>query len=122
MSGPTVLLIEDQDAYRYAVARVLERAGFAVLQAEDFRDALAAIEGNGPIDLVLADIIMPTGRPHGISVVNMARQRRPGLKVLFMTAHYDQLPAEVLARAPGTVMRKPASVDDLVPAVRAVLA
>jgi two-component system cell cycle sensor histidine kinase/response regulator CckA len=114
--------MEDQDAYRYAAARALERAGFNVLQAEDYRGALAAVEGDGAIDLVLADIIMPKGQPHGIAVANMARRRRPSLKVLFMTAHYDQLPAEALAHVPGTVLRKPESVEDLVPAVQAVLA
>jgi CheY-like chemotaxis protein len=122
MSGKTVLVMEDQDAYRYAAARVLQRAGYAVVQAEDYRDALKVIEGDDPVDLLLIDIVMPAGRPHGIAVANMARRRRPGVKVLFMTAHYDELPADALARAPGKVLRKPERIDELVSAVQAALA
>lgn len=112
----TILLVEDEEGFRYAAARALEGAGFAVAAAPDFRAALELLDGDRPIDLLVTDIVMPE-RVHGFALARMARMRRTGLKVLYLTA-YDVPTVEAV----GKVLRKPITDQQLVDEVRAALA
>jgi len=55
--SPTVLYVDDTEAQRYAVSRVLRRAGFEVIQASSGRQALE-MSASGP-DIVLLDVNLP---------------------------------------------------------------
>ena len=54
----TVLLVDDSVTQSFHLKLALVRAGFKVLTAADGRSALKALETE-PVDLVLADVIMP---------------------------------------------------------------
>ena len=56
-----ILIADDHPLYREAIAGVIGRAfgGAAVVEAEDFDSALAAIDHNDELDLVLLDLNMP---------------------------------------------------------------
>jgi CheY-like chemotaxis protein len=82
----SVLFVEDDDSYRYAITKRLVDQGFHVFDVSDFRDALSVIESGAPIDVLLCDIRMPQDTPHGFSIARMALVRRPRLRVLFVTA------------------------------------
>lgn len=115
-ASPNILLVDDDEGFRYAATRALSNAGFAVATAPDFRGALELLDGPRPIDLLVTDIVMPE-RIHGFALARMARMRRSGLKVLYLTA-YDVPTVE----AAGKVLRKPLSDEQLVDEVRAALA
>ena len=56
----TVLVVEDEEAVRLIVRRVLESQGYAIIEARDGNDAFASAAQRGDaIDLVLSDVIMP---------------------------------------------------------------
>ena len=73
-----ILVVEDDDATRYAMARELAAVGYDVAQACDYRDALPILESQGPVDLLLVDLIMPG--VNGFALARMARLRRLDLK------------------------------------------
>ena len=55
-----ILLAEDENAVRRLTSRILERAGYEVLQASDGQEALELARGlEGPVDLLLSDVVMP---------------------------------------------------------------
>jgi CheY-like chemotaxis protein len=55
-----ILLAEDENAVRRLTSRILERAGYEVLQASDGREALELARGlERPVDLLLSDVVMP---------------------------------------------------------------
>jgi CheY-like chemotaxis protein len=116
-----ILVVEDDAAFRRLVARMLAGAGFKVTLAEDFRAAMQILDGADAIDLLLADIGLPQGTPHGLSLGCAARVHRPALKVLFMTG--DQDPAKFALYAPETtaVLAKPFTAEQLVAAVTSIL-
>ena len=117
----TVLVVEDEDAVRLIVRRVLEAQGYAILEARDGNDAMriAAQRGNA-IDLVLSDIIMP-----GMGGRELARSlgtTRPGLPILFMSGYNEE---GELAGTGGDlgegVLAKPFTAETLARQVREAL-
>ena len=87
----TILLVEDQDAVRAIVKRVLIGAGYLVVEAPNAFDAMAlwtSSRGAGAhIDAVVTDMIMPerTGR----ELVRDIRLDRPDIPVLFMSGYVE---------------------------------
>jgi CheY-like chemotaxis protein len=118
VSVPRILLVDDDLAFGDAIARVLRAARFEVFQAADHRLALEDLESTRPIDLLITDIVMPE-RVNGVALSRMARIRRPGLKVIYLTA-YD-IPG-VEDEVIGPILRKPIDDEHLLAEVRRVLA
>ena len=116
----TVLVVEDEDAVRRLVREVLTERGYEVFAAARGEEALDLVARfDGPINLVLTDVIMPglNGRELALRLDEL----RPGIRVLFMSGYAG----DALARAdlaPGaTIIEKPFSPDHLATAVRAAL-
>ncbi len=83
-----VLLVEDEVQVRKLAATVLRQRGYEVFEAASGPDALQfAAEHQGPIDLLVTDVVMPQMR--GTEMANRLRSSRPDLKVLFMSGYTD---------------------------------
>ena len=101
-----ILLVDDDEVFREAIAAVLQSAGYDVRLAPDFRLALQVLESSDPIDLFLVDIVMPD-RVNGLALARMARLRRPNIKVVYISGY--AIPG-IEEEALGPIIRKP--VDD----------
>ena len=55
----TILVVDDSGTVRQQVSMALKQAGFAIVEAADGQEALAAIESNRAIDMVVCDVNMP---------------------------------------------------------------
>jgi CheY-like chemotaxis protein len=81
-----ILIVEDDVLVRRYVVAQLQGLGYTTFAAGDAGEALAIIDGDEKIDLLLTDVIMPgpiSGRQLAIEAVN----RRPSLKVLYTSGH-----------------------------------
>jgi DNA-binding response OmpR family regulator len=88
----TVLLIDDEEAVRRAVARILARAGYEVVQAADGAEALA-IAAARTFDLAICDLSLPDMT--GVELAAQLVAVRPGVRVLFASGHHGlDLPPE----------------------------
>ena len=79
----TILLVEDDEKVRELVRQMLLLQGYNVLETRQTSDAIdLANKHDGPIDLLLTDVVMPqmTGQQLAEQVVAL----RPGIKVVFM--------------------------------------
>jgi CheY-like chemotaxis protein len=111
-----ILLVDDDEGFRYAAAKALRSAGFEIVAVPDYRGALETLEGSQPLDLLVTDVVMPD-RVNGFALARMARMRRLDLKVLYLSG-YDVPSHEAI----GKVLRKPITGDELVAEVRLALA
>ena len=87
--GPrgTILLVEDEPAVRRSAARLLERAGYVVLEAADGEDALRLWQNHREkIDLLLSDLVMPAPWSGRVLAARL-RSERPDLPVAFMSGY-----------------------------------
>jgi CheY-like chemotaxis protein len=119
--GGVVLVVDDDPAVLEVAARVLERAGYRVLEAANGLEATRVARAHaGRLDLVLTDVVMPgmNGRELG---ERLARDH-PGTRVLYMSAYTED---EVILRgvsvAGMSFVYKPFTLDGLVEAVRRAL-
>jgi PAS domain S-box-containing protein len=86
--GEMILLVEDDPNVRQLAAQLLEQLGYRFIEAADGPAALAAMAEAPPIDLLFSDVVLPRGM-NGIEVARRARERQPGLKVLFMSGYAE---------------------------------
>ena len=120
-SGPeTILLVEDEVFVRMATAEVLESAGYRVMIAGSSAEALEAYRRcSWPVDLLLADIVMPgmSGRELASALENFY----PRARVLLMSGYAEEL-ARCESSARGKqFLAKPFSTPMLLRRVREVL-
>lgn len=78
MTQPVLLLVEDDDMVRLVVAELLAEMGYAVREAENAGDALAALDDS--VEVLVTDIQLPDA--DGRDLVREARARVPGLGVV----------------------------------------
>ena len=118
---PSILVVEDDAAFREHVRTVLESAGFSVTEAATGEEALDVVAENEP-SLVLLDVHLP-----GFSGYEICRSLReehgPGIGIIFLSGSKT----ESIDRATGLGLGaddyviKPFEPDELVARVRAVL-
>jgi signal transduction histidine kinase/CheY-like chemotaxis protein len=115
-----VLVAEDDPLVRAQAVRVLERAGYTVLQAENGPQALEVFRARrDEIDLVLLDVIMPG--LDGWQVFLRLEAIEPAVKVLFITGYAaSALPDDFSTRG-RRLLSKPYKPSQLLEVVRAVL-
>ncbi len=116
----TVLLVDDEPSVRAITRRLLERAGYRVLEAADGHEALS-IAGRPEVrlDLLLTDMVMPG--LSGQQVVVRFRATRPGVPVVGITGYAGESPQVAAAEEAGLagLITKPFSADALIRAVAA---
>jgi PAS domain S-box-containing protein len=117
----TVLVVEDEDAVRRIARRVLVAEGYDVVEAASGLGALRALdERPGSIDLLLTDVVMPG--MGGREVAARAVERRPDLRVLFMSGYLDdELLRGLVEGDEVTLLRKPFTREQLLRGVREAL-
>jgi PAS domain S-box-containing protein len=120
LAGETVVLVEDDAAVRMLVLDLLNELGYRAYEAEDAKTALPVLESDLRIDLLVTDVGLPG--MNGRQLAEIARQHRPGLKVLFMTGY-----AEIAAERQGfleqgmDMVSKPFSIDLLANKIRTMI-
>jgi CheY-like chemotaxis protein len=108
-----VLVCDDELNIRELIATVLEGDGFRVVRARDGVEGVAAF-AREPAGFVLAvvDLLMPGLGGH--EVVRRVRQLRPALPAVLVSGFADrELPADVRASGPTTLLPKPFRLEHL---------
>jgi signal transduction histidine kinase len=120
-AGAVVLLVEDELAVRMVVVEVLSDLGYTVLEADNSQSGLRIVETRARIDLLLTDVGLPGGM-NGRQLADAARERRPGLKVLFLTGYAENAAVGNGRMEQGMeVMTKPFDLDKLVAKVKEMI-
>jgi two-component system, cell cycle sensor histidine kinase and response regulator CckA len=117
----TVLLAEDEDSVRRLARIALEMQGYTVLEAASGADAIRlAEEHTDPIHMLVTDVVMPG--VGGREVAETLRQRRPDLKVLYVSGYTDDaVVRHGIVEATDAFLQKPFTPLGLVRKVRSVL-
>jgi CheY-like chemotaxis protein/DNA-binding MarR family transcriptional regulator len=119
-----ILIVDDDPAARAYVEEVLADVGFVCVAVESGRDALAQIDVDREIAVVVSDLVMPG--LDGVRLGRFIRERFPDrtwLQVLFITAHAElELAVSALRLGAVDYLIKPVAPDELVASVSRALA
>ena len=118
----TILLVEDEIAFRELLQEGLQSNGYHVLVGENGVHALrVAEEHQGPISLLITDVIMP--QMSGPELAKRLKEVRPEIQVLYMSGYTDDKLAH-MANPDGdlALMQKPFYVHELVKKARELIA
>ncbi len=118
----TILLVEDDEAFRTMLRRALQRRGHSVIEAAEGGAALRTLE-SATVDLVITDIVMPD--MEGIETIRALRRSHPDLQIIAMSGGGRVHPASYLDTAAtfgaARVFSKPFDNEDLFAAIDELL-
>jgi DNA-binding response OmpR family regulator len=117
----TVLVVEDESAFRNLLREGLQARGYKVLEAANGLDALSVAEKfQGEIRMVVTHVIMP--HMSGPELASALRKLRPDTNVLYMSGYSsDEVNGESSSRE-LRLMQKPFQIDQLAGRIREILA
>jgi CheY-like chemotaxis protein len=117
----TALVVEDEEAVRLLMRRILEGAGYRVFDAANPERAAALFERNVSLfNLLVTDVVMPGSS--GPKLFERLAQQRPGLKVLYVSGYTDDTIVHQGQLDPGVaLLQKPFTAATLNRRVREVL-
>jgi len=117
MNG-SVLIIDDDAAFRFAMAKALRRGGYAVSEASSGEEAVEALRNGSPPDVALLDLKMK-------GIGGLAVLRRCGsipTRVIVLTGHGTVKAAvEAMQLGAFSFLEKPVDADMLRPLLRQAL-
>jgi two-component system cell cycle sensor histidine kinase/response regulator CckA len=113
-----ILVVEDEAPVRMAVARMLSRLGYGVIEAGDGAEALGIVETSmRRIHLILTDVVMAD--VHGRLLAESVEIQAPNIPVLYMSGYTDDdILRRGLTNSGITLLQKPFTLDTLARAVR----
>ena len=118
----TLMLVEDDPSVRHLACTMLESQGYSVLQANNGQEGfrMAHVNKNGPIDLVITDVVMP--KISGKVMAEWLKAAYPNLKILFTSGYPNDVIAQYGMLEPGSAfLQKPFTLAELSSKVRELL-
>ena len=117
MNPRSILLIDDNDEIRALLRRILEKAGYSVMDAANGREGLQQFR-HTPVDLVITDLLMPDS--DGLEVTMTLRHESPHVKIIALTGGAGELDLLKVAKLLGAhlTMKKPLEMNEFLKAVQ----
>jgi CheY-like chemotaxis protein len=84
--SPSILIVDDHYQLRGFVRRVLEGAGYSVLESATGKEAMVQVQSS-QIDLVITDIVMPD--MEGLELIKVLNNARPDLRVIAVSGAFE---------------------------------
>jgi len=119
---PAILVVEDQEALRGLMVKLLKRNDMEALDAGSAPEGLSIAQARGgKIDLAILDMVIP-----GMSGLDLASdliREFPNIRILYMSGYVDSIAMDVIARrSPEAVLLKPFNEATLIQRVNQLLA
>ncbi len=117
-----MLIVDDEPSVRMLVTEVLEDLGYTAIEAADSVAGLKVLQSDVRIDLLVTDVGLPGGM-NGRQMADAGRERRPDLKVLFITGYAENAVLGNGHLHPGMqVLTKPFVLETLATRIKDLIA
>ncbi len=115
----SVLVVDDEEAFRYMLSGLLTRAGYAVDTSVDGVAAINAVQTK-LYDVVLCDLKMP--KVDGVEVLKFIKSNFPGVEVVMLTGISDvRIAVECIKLGAYDFITKPTTSDELLTSIQRAL-
>ena len=113
-----ILIIDDEEVVRMAIRKMLELAGYEVVEAPDGEQGVQLYR-QAPADLVITDIQMP--RKNGLEVIQELRHDFPKVKIITITGQESEALSIANQLDVRHIFTKPFRMHELLKAVEELL-
>jgi two-component system cell cycle sensor histidine kinase/response regulator CckA len=119
-SKMTILIVDDEPEIRKLVGAMVGQFGYTVLTADSGEHALTLYKNQGPIDLLITDVVAPG--MSGPMLADRLTEKQPGLKVLYISG-YDNthVVQKYIVEKGHELLAKPFSLEELRKKVQSML-
>ena len=115
---PSLLLVDDDDAFRRVLARAMDRRGYAVTAAADVAAALTAAQLQPP-EFAVVDLKMPGDS--GLVLIEKLIELDPNTRIVMLTGYASIATAiEAIKLGATHYLAKPVDADEVVAALNKV--
>ncbi|MBE7636158.1 response regulator [Sneathiella sp. P13V-1] len=116
-----ILIVEDDPDMRTLTVALVSSLGYQVREAKDANAALISLDKEGPVNLLLTDVILPGGL-NGPQLADIVAEKFPYISTLFMSGYTEQaFIGSNLADRHSMLLQKPFSRSDLSSKIRMAL-
>jgi CheY-like chemotaxis protein len=117
----TILVVDDDPLTRETLVGILEDDGYVPTAVATSLDCLKILDTGASFDLIVIDLVMPPGTPHGFALGRMIRVHNRFQKLLYISGYIDALPSSELSDANAPILAKPVHASELQAAVTRIL-
>jgi DNA-binding NtrC family response regulator len=115
----SILVVDDEEAFRYMLSSLLSGAGYSVETAVDGVTAINTVQGK-MYDIVLLDLKMP--KVDGLEVLKFIKGNAPGMEVIMLTGMADvKMAVECMKLGAYDYITKPTTTDELLSTIQRAL-
>jgi len=116
----TILVVDDEPEIRKLVGAMVSNFGYTVLTADSGEHALTLYKNNGPLELLITDVIAPG--MSGPMLADKLTELQPDLKVLYISGYDNtQVVQKYVVERGHRLLSKPFTVEELQATVRDLL-
>src|SRR3954463_9594097 len=116
----TILVVDDEPEVRKLVGAMVSNFGYTVLTADSGEHALTVYKNNGPIELLITDVIAPG--MSGPMLADKLTELQPDLKVLYISGYDNtQVVQKYVIERGHKLLSKPFTVEEMKAKVREML-
>jgi DNA-binding NtrC family response regulator len=108
-----IVVVHDDPQFVETAVAALTSAGHDVRTYTDTMAAMEALDAAQRLEILITRVAFPPGQPHGMAFANMARVKKPRLRVLFVGLPENRGHTEGI----GSFLPLPVTTDELVDAV-----
>jgi CheY-like chemotaxis protein len=114
----TILVVDDEETLRLAIATMLRKNGFAVIEAADGEESIELLRAHGTqVELILLDVTLPG--LSGPELLARLRSIQPNVTVIITTAYSKECATEMMRGQPNCLfLRKPYPFKELMSLLR----
>ena len=106
-----ILIVDDDKDFCHTLKDILEAEGFKILIAFNGDQAYQITKSN-KVGLIISDVRMPV--VNGIALLEMIREKNPGMKIIIVTAYEEmKIYLEVMRLGAFCFMKKPLDIEAL---------
>ncbi len=117
--GERILVVEDDPTLLLMIEDLISSLGYKTITAKSGKDALALINDGLSFDVMITDIVMPGGIG-GFDLARKARDRRPGLPIIYMSGYTGYSESD-MSDVIGPMLQKPCPPAEIAKTIKQTL-
>ncbi len=113
LTGKSILIADDEAGIVTALENIFKYLGATVHSAENGCEAWEKFNSVNDIDVVITDATMPGKECDGLTFARRVREKSPGMQILMITGHSEEVRESALAAGVDHVIAKPFRMDEI---------